>query len=964
MSTLVPFKSINIENDSQLNADSEIVYQDGFKWVPIQFYKRNIKYFYDLDIKHGKNPKSTRTNKSNKKKKNQIPLISNQIEYTNIWSHFLTADRNLTVSKCKHCQEIITKTKDNNIPIVKLLKLHLRNSHEFHNIINYYQLINRNRLQLKPNKFQISNDASIYREKLTKRLNQSSFEQVDGLGSNFLNTYDMNNANLDNTISNTRLATIIMVSQNLSLSLMDNFAINIILNLLPNYKQLTPQNILTTINQLNSELLSLINNSFVKGFPLKFSDSEFKHKINSLNQFKNNSNESFTEVDDDTTKNSDDDNRSTKNDSIVNFLSDMLYDKLIFLNETTLYSLSCRIWRDDYFIICLQFYDSYNFLQKTIPLYVYKLKSTDKNNKNSVTKFNIDSNFIIQRFGDFFDKYPILKDLVISITLPNYNLIDELNFTIKNILTQNSGQKNGIEFRPCITQNLSDLISLLFGNPVPYSFMQSTHMATASDKKSYIKNKNYTENNKNKINETNNETNNNIPKTQEDHDRDNLIDNLLDLTNIDIYSSIWGKINIFIREINGSSKQKDIFLEACNKFNIKPIGLIEFDKKFPSESISFLENFRYLQKAILEISPRLINEKFSIIDFTIATHLIKLLTSIFNFLNGISDSSTTKYIFELLLYEFIESHISGILEDIKQSRFVTHFNMFLMQLKIMKRQLVSIDSVKIGTFLIPFTIGSPKLLERVFNENSIWDIGDKIAILSLKSLSRFIQTDFDISKSDSDSFDDSISGGTDSDSMSFKGIRDNEQDEITYTDALMNGLPFIEFGHITATENKAENDKNELFFLALKNLMIEELKCNIQHYIKTVNSEYDKLLIAFMLKYNYEMVNGKYRKMNSAEFLTPCEEFEQIHMPLGRDFIVRYITEDTGLLFKIVTKILFTESTTSCRKEYIHLNEKNVVIDDELIEKNLLIKVLNGQFNINIDHLHEIDLKQLCSIPI
>lgn len=566
-----------------------------------------------------------------------------------------------------------------------------------------------------------------------------------------------------------------------------------------------------------------------------------------------------------------------------------LEDQLLEILHASVFSLSYHIWGEKYFVISAQYFDEENRVQRTIPLSVTLV---------DLSKDQINGFFISQQFQEVYNRYPGLPLSTLTITLPTEEVarrvrtenIDPFPDSVTNISSN--------QLRVCVLTNICKSIEYLFGN-----------YAKGANGTSHVV----------------------------DSDPINV---LLNLKDVDISASLFGKINSLYDEISSEPTQVRRFIDICESKNLEIPNLTPFNPHKPSTAIEFLSNFDKMSELLSEIEPYFSNEKLTQNDFRIAQLLISFLASAYSIVNRLLGDSTYLSILSVLLYHQVEKQLRDIIGEIPYSRYLNQFNRSLDNILQSQRSLLNIESTILGSFFIPSSLTDGNFPRKIFRTNNTSDILEFVTNIGLSLLKKFINTD-----------------------KSSYNYHTETVDKTDNYDALIEGLPFVEFGNVT--EKKAPVLTKEITILeTIKDILRQDVETDLAHYMKSIYSEYPKLHDRYIEANSYEQHNLQYKKTGTSEILTPLQEFEFIHAPLCQGFLSRYLSSDIGLLFKVLLKIVCTETVSSIRSEYLYLNNFISELDDELLEPCVKIKILNEQVNINRDDLSSITLDQLCKYSL
>lgn len=753
------------------------------------------------------------------------------------WTHFLIAEDNPNLIRCKHCSQTIKFTDTstvNKLPIV-----HLQTNHDISSKMNFYDKTTQETLLLNVPDLSISTSPSVL---VTNKMKQS-----------LCKSQSQNEHNIPNQLSDAAIIAVMMISQNIPLTFTENPLFTSLIEKIPENNTIHASDILDNIVNISEGIENVLSNSIPHSFPLMFNIEEII---------------------------------KDQDDAFSN-LKYSLEAQLLKLLHSSILSLSYNIWDNKYFIISAQYFDKESYTQKTIPLSVTQI---------DLSKEQINGFFISQQFQEIYNKYPGLPLSTVTITLPSEEMVKRVETENIDPFPNSATSVSNNQLRVCVLTNICKSIEYLFGN--------------------YAKG-----------------ANGYNPIANVDP-----INALITLENVDISSSLFGKINSLYDEISGKPSHVNRFRSIYQSKNRDAPNLNRFDPHNSSSAIEFLSNFQSISDLICEMEPYLTNEKVTDNDLKVAKLLTSFLASSYSIINRLLGDSCYLPVLSLFLYHQFEKQLTSMISEIPYSRYLKQFNRSLNKIVASQESLMNIESTIMASFFVPNSLADNEFSKKIFRTTNITDILSFVLNIGSSLLKKYINTNessYNFSKKDDD------------------GSKDN--------DPLVEGLPFIEFSNAT---HKPPIAKEISVLESIKDILQQDVETDLTHYMKTVYSEYPKLHDNYIEANNYEEYELNYRKQGTVQILTPLQEFEFIHVPLCQDFLGRYLSSDVGLLFKVLLKIVCTETASSIRSEYLYLNNFVPAFDDELLEPCIKIKVLNEQVNINREDLCEIKLDQLCEYTL
>lgn len=752
------------------------------------------------------------------------------------WTHFLIAEDNSSLIRCKHCSHIIKFTDMTTVN--KQAIEHLQTNHNINQKMNFYDKNTKEALLLNVPELNISPSPTVFVISNEKR--------------NLLKS-DNQHEYTPNQLSDAAIISIMMTSQNIPLEFTENPLFASLIGNIPDNNTINASDILDNIVNISEGIENILSNSIQNPFPLMFNMEEI----------------------------------SKDQDDTFSKLKSSLEDQLLKVLNSSILSLSYHIWGNKYFIISAQYLDNGSYTQKTIPLSVTQIDL----NKEQINGF-----FISQQFQELYNKYPGLPLSTVTITLPSEEMVKRVKTENIDPFPNSATNVSSNQLRVCVLTNICKSIEYLFGN---YANGVNRHNAISNA---------------------------------------DPINVLISLENVDISSSLFGKINSLYDEISGKPTLVNRFRSIYQAKNRDAPNLNRFDPHNSASAIEFLSNFQNISDFICEMEPYLTNEKLTDNDLKVAKLLTSFLASSYSIINRLLGDSSYLPVLSLFLYHQFEKQLKSMISEIPYSRYLKQFNRSLDKIMATQESLMNIESTILASFFVPNSLADNEFFNKIFRTTDTSDIISFISDIGLSLLKKYINTN-------------------ESSYNSSKKVDNNLEDN----DPLVEGLPFVEFSN--ATHNSALA-KQISMLESIKDILQQEVETDLTHFMKTAYSEYPKLHDRYVATNKYEQRELLYRKQGTLENLTPLQEFEYIHAPLCQDFLGRYQSSDVGLLFKVLLKLVCTETASSIRSEYLYLNNFVPAFEDELLEPCIKIKVLNEQVNINRDDLCEIKLDQLCDYTL
>lgn len=179
---------------------------------------------------------------------------------------------------------------------------------------------------------------------------------------------------------------------------------------------------------------------------------------------------------------------------------------------------------------------------------------------------------------------------------------------------------------------------------------------------------------------------------------------------------------------------------------------------------------------------------------------------------------------------------------------------------------------------------------------------------------------------------------------------------------------FINIEFVTNQQNV--NDPNHQFFNGNENKIIEDeidiiltqiINEDLYAYLSTVNTIVPLSYKAYCEQSDYIRYDGRFkrRRIRSDDddlehesddeienvHLNYTDEFLDIHVPVCNAFWDQYLANEAGLIIKLLSKIMITESASSRRAEYEFLNNFIPKLGEDYLEDVVKIKLFNEQYS-------------------
>ncbi|CCD27097.1 Vid22p NDAI_0J02050 [Naumovozyma dairenensis CBS 421] len=893
-------------------------------------------------------------------------LVSKLKSFT--WTHFLAIDENMVKLKCKHCGSVLTKpTNGKEKSSTKKFRNHLRNKDRIDPTVSFYAEKGAASLPPKVRKPYTkhprddSNRRSTPKRakknaQKTANLTRPSYKQGgpttgdeefnDAMGSSlsefiqgerneteaatneYVHTLTMraskNNRKISKIISTNpfdplrmaserqlnfptnQLLSIIIASENLPLNFVENTSVKMLLSRIPgNYKPdqlLIKQSIINISNMIDQIIARTVGRN---NTDLSLCLSTQNLNIDPSLQIVRNGGEEDDLYD----------------SEIQSAMLQRLRSFLDSMSTVNFFSLSNYVWNNNISLLSLQFFDEVSSSMKILPLITTKSGQTNSDLSNISLRTQLNKAF---------RAIPGLPRSVLSITLPREKLLDNIHVNDQSFF-QDEGFTNPKNFyHNCIVTILVDAIIPLFGTK------KTSNQDTPNQRSNGFHN---------------------------DHFSSSPLDSIVDISNVNIESSIFGKINQFYKDLYSNPWQLDRFKSLCrDHLNDPDIKLIPFDPSFYSTSEDSLRRFIQLRPVIKELDTNMSSEKFTEIDFQIMEYMLEALESINKLILYFASGFSSNFNYVLFSVLHVEKHLSSTLNSVQFQRLIKPFQAVLNNIQEIKKILLTDDMNLLAMFLCPAVLFEREILEYAFKSISLSDIVELVTDNVFKLLRRFINLEA-------------------VDSPNFFNVRelvgddDDGEEEADDDDDTNDGIAQAtrqQQQQQQEEEEEINSERKEELENILDNLLKKVIQDDLYEYLTTVNSIVPVSYKSYCEQSGYIRENGRFKKNlkvnatedneqeNEAEknknqdqdqgpaqdiqSLNYVEELLDIHIPVCNAFWDQLLLNDAGVIIKILIKIMRTQAASSIRSEYSFLKNFEPKAGEDLYEQIVKIKLFNDQF--------------------
>lgn len=857
-----------------------------------------------------------------------------------VWTHFLGLNKALLEAKCKHCGEVIKKS-DNPVmkSSIKKFQAHLRKKHKINPNESFYKKTpfpaRRSHRQdqhshHEQRQGQGDDDAHLSRPSFRPERSVSDFNNFMGTSLiNFVNSNSiitnpstittqnhMNNGDITSitenqaarmsnerllSFSTNQLLSIIIASENLPLSFVENSSVKLLLSRVPGSYNPDPKIIHDSINRISNAIDEMITRTVFRN------NADMSLIISNTN---------FSQQNSDPTSQSDEEVRNNQNVELIQKLG-------LFLNEMSkinFFSFSHCIWNKNTSLLSLQFYDEISSTMKILPLLTSRSK--DESDTTSVS--------LRTQLNTVFRTIPGLYKTVLSATLPRSKITDMLNVDDFFLGTNDLNPKNF--YHNCIVTILTDAITPLFGsieNEVDDLMNASTINSEPVQE-------------------------NSLPN---DYFNASPLDTLIDLSHVNIEGSIFHKINLFYEELFSNSWQLDRFKTLCGEhLNDPEIKLIPFDKFKYSSAEECLERFIDLRPVIELNEPRLNSGRFTEVDFQIMSYMLETLQSINRLILYFASGTSGNFIYVLFAILHVERHLASTISNVQFQRLIKPFQAVLANIREVKQVLLTDDMNLLAMFLCPAVLFEREILEYAFKSISLSDIVDIVSTTVFDLLKRFI---------DVETLTQQNPRMNQLQMQMQLSAEHNEQPHATSFDAINESSIFASGRENMENTSNMDTTSNDAIKETVDTLLMKLIQEDLYEYLSTVNSIVPVSYKAFCDESGYVRYNNRFKKgkplydgesnadeqariiaeeLANVQPMNYIDELMDIHVPVCNAFWAQLLKHDAGVVIKILIRIMRTQAASSVRSEYSFLKNFKPRAGADLFEQIVKIRVFNEQF--------------------
>ncbi|KAG0661133.1 hypothetical protein C6P45_001429 [Maudiozyma exigua] len=562
----------------------------------------------------------------------------------------------------------------------------------------------------------------------------------------------------------------------------------------------------------------------------------------------------------------------TKKKKIDTFINSSCYQVL----DTPFFSIGQHIYDNKYLVVSLQYCDRTYFHKKTIPLVVQQI-NTNLLSYNKVLQRNL---------TDVLTEFPGLDMTTMSVVSP----IDMHSETSKEL--ENQYSSIGIVIHDSILNIIVASLIPFFGT----SIEQTRKQTQSSSKK-----------------------------------KGSIIDDLIDLTNVDINHSIFGKINRCYKEISSrpflSTKFKNLRKNTSD--DLEMFKLNEFQRNEPSSAIEYLEAFISYTDGIKMMNEDFEEESFCTADFEMIQTLRDILSTGYQLIKLLSETMHPQYHNIAFIIITLENDIRRLIEVSQTERVEKELKRYLSDIVACREMLSQDNDILLSSYICPVMLFNNSSFSLLYPDLSLKDIQDNVIDVALGVVGKFLKVTKSV----------------------------HEKNQIN-TNHFHENYELVAPMDLFMVASEISDDDN-----LLHEVIENELRLDFGRYVKKVMSDYNDFFSEELKLSDYEREGSVFINRATGNSLDNITELIDIHLPISNKFLKDYLQSDTNLLFAVVIKYVLTMSTSSYSSALSFLYDFKPANKETLLSEVVNIKTFSSQFNISNIVWDSDDLYSICDFP-
>lgn len=561
-----------------------------------------------------------------------------------------------------------------------------------------------------------------------------------------------------------------------------------------------------------------------------------------------------------------------KKTTVETFINSACYQVL----DTPFFSLGQHIYDNKYLVVCLQYCDKTYFNKKTIPLVIHPIKT----NLESYQKL------LRNNLSDILTEFPGLDITTMSVISP----VDMHTERSKDLEKQYSAI--GIAIHNSILQNIVTSLIPFFGTPLDQTRKQTEYK--------YAR-------------------------------KGSIIDDLIDLKNIDINHSVFGKIHRCYREISRRAflrtKFENLYQETSNDSN--HFKRDELHKFGPSSAVQYLEFFMKYKDDIETMNEDFEEERFSTADFEMIQTLRDILSTSYQLIKLLSDTTHPQYHNIAFITITLETYIRSSIETAHTEKVEKTLKRYLDDIVACREMLSQDNDILLSSYICPVMLFNNGPFSLLYPDLSLTDVQDNVIDVALHVVGKFLKVEKEQHKNNHNT------------TMRSQDI--SEQSPV---------MDLFEVPIETTEDHKL-----------LHSVIENELRVDFARYVERVMSDYDKFFSDELEETDYEKDGSVFKNKITGNTMDSITELIEIHLPISDKFLKEYLQSDTNLLFAVIIKYVLTLSTSSYSSSLSFLYDFKPANKETLFSEVVNVRTFASQFNISNIVWDTDDLYSICDFP-
>ncbi|CAI6819788.1 AAB_G0038480.mRNA.1.CDS.1 [Saccharomyces cerevisiae] len=618
-----------------------------------------------------------------------------------------------------------------------------------------------------------------------------------------------------------------------------------------------------------------------------------------------------------------------------NQLSNRLKNQLFEMQKINFFSLSHSVWNNTISILSIQYYDDFHSQVKTLPLIIQNLHEYNNDPKLSIPA----------QLLKISQELPGLQNTVISITLPRSQIVDLLNVMDSQPFFPNTYTNAKNYYHNCIISIINSAILPLFGTAKSADITHPRQSSFSKEPLTLLDSL---------IDLSNIDISNSI-FSRINSFLDDLQSNSWQL---DKFRSLCEKFGFeFVCSKFDLSRYSTATVSLQTFLNLRPI-IEEYQSSIQ------IEKFNEIDFQIIDYLLITLNSINRILKFFTSSKSLNFTYVLFAIMSIEKHLLSTlgSLQFQRLIAPF-ETFLSKI-QEFKTILFSDDMNllaMFLCPAILFEREVLeySFHTISLSEIVDKLSTSIFSLLKRFLNLHTIGNVNNSHNTSNHSNMN--IHTDNQTNNINNRS-------GNNSDNNDNEHDNDNDNHSNSNTPASRIDIDPTGGENSVLPEQQPQNSNNNLSFGSLSDthhlsdstiskeidsIFLQIIQEDLYDYLSTVNSIVPISYRSYCEQSNFIRDSGRFKKRIITEDsiigeleqpMNFIEELLDIHVPVCNAFWSQYLDNDAGPIIRILFKIMQCQSSSSIRGEYSFLNDFIPRVHPDLTQEIIKIKLFNDQF--------------------